>query len=307
MATDEPPSPPTRNLAFLAAAGPEGFFAPPPQTVVDGISSWLNQPFAMSPGNRLLRLDVHVPANSTSPLPVVVFTAGGSWLLVAKNHAPWLRLLDEGYAVVSVEYRLSGEARYPAQVHDIKAAVRWTRANAARFGLDPERIGAWGCSAGGYLAAMAGATNDDPDFEGTLGEDAGQSSALSCIITQYGPCDLLMMSRDTNGIDDASQPSCVPDSPEAQLLGFVPSDDPDRARNASVTAHVAAATVPFLIMHGDADTMLGVRQSRRLRDSLQGAGAAFEYLELPGANHGDPRFSEGEAMDIVTNFLARHL
>lgn len=295
------------GLEFIASAGPAALFRPPAQEIFPGVKSWLNHPYALVLGHRLLRLDVHVPSGAQAPLPVVIYAGGGSWLLVPKNHAPWLPLLDKGYAIVSIEYRLSGEAKFPAQVHDVKAAIRWARANASEFGLDPDRIAGWGCSAGGYLMAMAGATNGLPAYEGAVGEDPDQASTLGCVITHYAPSDPLTMGEDTNSLPGVTQPLGTPTAPEALLLGYLPSDHPEQATEANVAAHVSETTVPFLIMHGDADTKLGIGQSRRLHAALQACGAYSEFHAVSGANHFDPIFERPEVLDTVARFLRRNL
>ena len=167
---------PRPSLAFVERAGPPELFRTPEQEIFPGIRSWMNQPYAMIPGTRILRLDVHVSRNTSGPVPAAIFAPGGAWMLVAKNHAPWRALLDAGIAVVAIEYRLSGEAQWPAQLHDAKAAVRWVRTHAADFGIDPDRIAGWGCSAGGYIMSMLAPTTADAAFEVEIVDDRRQSS-----------------------------------------------------------------------------------------------------------------------------------
>ncbi len=307
MADDQPirPALPMPTVAMLAAMGPPDLMFPPAQSILPGAKSYMNYPFALVAGHRMLRLDLHIPEGVRGPVPVVLYASGGAWRIVLKGHGPWRFLLQHGYAVASMEYRLSEEARFPAGVHDVKAAIRWLRANAAKFSLDGARIAAWGSSAGAYLSAMAAATNGMPDFEGDVGEDLGQSSEIACLIDHYGPSDLSAMAEDTNGIPGAMEIFGTETSPESLLLGYRPADRPEDARRAAVACYISAATVPFLIMHGDADTRLGIGQSERLRRELLRVGADVEYHVVPGANHAGPEFDTSEAQQIALDFLHR--
>jgi|JI7StandDraft_1071085.scaffolds.fasta_scaffold00033_53 acetyl esterase/lipase len=297
--------PPRPTLEFVAGAGPKELLFPPVQSILDGAHSYLNWPYAMIPGFRILRLDVHVPAETSGPVPVIVFAPGGAWLLAPKNHAPWRTALAQGYAVVSLEYRLSGEAKMPAQIHDVKAAIRWVRANAERFGFDTERVIGWGCSAGGYLMSMAGVTNGMADFEGEIGEHPGQLSALDAVIVHYAPSDLSTMGLDTNDIPGAVEQMGTISSPETRLLGFMPASNIEGAQRFNAAAYVSVETVPFLIMHGDADTRLGMRQSLRLHAALEEAGTDVEFHAISGANHAGPEFESPQVIEPLLAFLRR--
>jgi acetyl esterase/lipase len=305
MAETTPPIQPARTLDFIAAAGPREFTFPPAQQLLPGVKSYLNWPYAIVPGFRLLRLDVHLPTDTKGPLPVIVYAPGGSWLLAAKNHAPWKAVLAHGFAVVSIEYRLSGEAQFPTQLHDVKAAIRWTRANAERFGFDMGRVIGWGCSAGGFLISMAGATNGLEEFEGEVGEHPDQCSALTAVIAHYAPSDLATMADDTNGVARAVEPLDAATAPESRLIGFVPASRPDEAARFNVATYISSATVPFLLMHGDADTLLGIGQSNRLHAALVAVAADVEFHSVLGANHGGPQFEEAQVVETTLAFLRR--
>src|SRR5262249_4791220 len=161
-------------------------------------------------------LDLHVPRGVKGPLPVVVYASGGAWLLAAKHHGPWTFLPATGYAVAVVEYRVSGEARFPAPLHDLKGAVRWLRAKASTYNLDPSRVGAWGSSGGGYLMAMLAVTNGMPTFEGEVGGNLEQSSSVVSVIDHYGATDLAAMAEDTNGIPGVMEHFGTATSPETR-------------------------------------------------------------------------------------------
>lgn len=228
-------------------------------------------PYAAPSGFRPLLADVHLPPVESAP--VVLFVHGGGWRLGSRTSLcptwedwspnPFARLVAAGFAVVSVDYRLSGEAVFPAQLEDVTAALRWIRDRAADLGVDAERIVAWGESAGGHLAALLGltATREVP-------------GAVAGVVDWYGPSDLgAMRSRD----DPASR--------EAQLLGAAASRAPEAARAASPVSHVHDAAPPFHLAHGTADEAVPADQSRLLAEALRGAGARVELDLVPDAGH----------------------
>jgi acetyl esterase/lipase len=295
---------PEISLAMVMSMAPRQLMVPPPADVVAGARSYLNVPFAMIPGFRLLRLDLHVPVTPRPGSPVVMYASGGAWLMSLKAIGPWQFLLREGYAVASVEYRVSGEARHPAGVHDLKAAARWLRANAGEYGLDATSIVAWGSSAGGYLSSMCGVTNGRPEFEGAVGDHPDQPSDVMAVIDHYGAIDLAKMAEDTNSVPGVLEHFGTETSPETKLLGYRPQDDLEQAELANPAHYLSPGTVPFLIMHGDADTRLGIRQSERFYDQLRQAGVKAQFHVLPGANHGTPEFDSPEAHQLALDFLA---
>ena len=295
---------PSVTLAALRAMGPEALLYPPACSVISGARSHLNVPFALIAGYRILRLDLHLP-EPAGPHPVVVYASGGAFKFSLKHHGPWKFLPAAGYAVASIEYRVSGEARYPAALADVKAAIRWVRANAQTYGLDPRRVAGWGSSAGGHLMAMAGLTNDRPDFEGDVGEELAHSSRLAGVIDHYGPSDFLALAEDTNHIPGVVELAGGPNSPEALFLGFAPQDRPKLAAAASPISYVSAAAPPFLIVHGDGDTRVGVGQSRRFYEALRAAGADVSMEIVPGANHAGPEFDAEKVHELTLEFLRR--
>ncbi|MBK7903775.1 MAG: alpha/beta hydrolase [Proteobacteria bacterium] len=304
-----PPLPPSLvqrlTLDAFTRFGPRELSYAPAQSLVPGARSYLNVPFAIIPGFRVLRLDLHVPENAKGPVPVVVFASGGAWLLVVKHNSPWISLPSEGYAVASVEYRPSGEAHYPAALHDLKAAVRWLRGNASTYGVDPNRIAGWGSSAGAHLMALAALTHGNSEMEGQIGDHLEQSSRLSAVISIAGVSDFLTLAEDTDNLPGAMEKFGTETSPETRLLGFIPASCPKVAAQASPVTHVSAGCVPFFVAHGDADTRLGIGQSRRLVTALKGVGADVEYVEVPGAFHNGPEFDTPEFLAQVIAFVKR--
>lgn len=232
-----------------------------------------------------LRLDLYLPEGVPGPRPVIVWLPGGGWQRAARGMGPHLGRLfaRRGYAMADIEYRSSRTALWPAQLHDVKAAVRYLRSVAQDHGLDAERIGAWGSSAGGHLAALLGLTGSDPAWEGNGGH-AAYPSDVQAVVDGYGPADLLHMDADRlpGGVVNDIDPS----SPPWGLLGGPARDHPELASQASPVSHVSGPVAPFLILHGDADLLVGPRQSRRLFDALHGAGSEATLVSVHGAGHG---------------------
>ena len=242
-------------------------------------------------------LDLWTPTTGTAPFPLVVFVHGGAFkggdkAMEAGNVAS---VLANGYAAASLDYRLSGEAPFPAAVQDVKAAVRFLRANAAKYGLDPDRFAAWGESAGGNLVAMIGTTGDQAtNLDDPALGNAGVSSAVQGVVDWYGPTDFLQMDGEfaaappaaCNGQVQSHDPA---DSPESAYLGAAIQTVPDRAKAANPIAYVATAKkLPaFSIAAGDADCMVPNQQSQVLQGALKAAGATSTFALVPGAGHGD--------------------
>lgn len=262
----------------------------------------LDVPYADT-GNPRHRLDLYLPKRRASePLPVVVYFHGGAWMAGDKSDGAGrlLPLLRTGaYAGASAAYRLSGEATWPAQLHDCKAAIRWVRANAERYGFDPERIAVWGRSAGGHLALLVGATGDEPALEGDVGPHAGVSSRVAAVVSFFGVSDLLGLIGQPGDIDRSQ-----PDAPEALLIGGALRAHPERARAASPVAHASAGDPPVLTVHGTDDRTVPFDQAVRLDAALRAAGVPHVLVRVEGAGHGD--FGTA-ADDRVLAFLDRHL
>jgi acetyl esterase/lipase len=279
---------------------------PPALAWPGGIRALPGLPFAATPGIRPLELDLYLPA-STEPAPVAVFLHGGGWRAGHRHTAgpaypgtaPFERLAQTGIAVASIDYRLSGEAVWPAQLHDAKAAVRWLRARAGELGVDPDRIAAWGESSGGHLAALLGLTGQDAALEGDVGV-TGPSSAVSAVVAWYAPSDV------RNAADFGTDP-LDPGTREARLLGAPAPEVPEKAAEASPITHVGPDAPPFLLLHGAADRFVACVQSERLYDALVEAGVEAELDVYEDADHmwlGSPDAAR-QALDRTADVLRR--
>jgi acetyl esterase/lipase len=267
--------------------------------------------FASPNGFRPLTLDVTTPG-SAGPYPTVINIHGGGWFrghyTLANTVLEKMRfvdhLLDAGFAVARIAYRLSGEGRFPVQLHDCKAAVRYLRKHSAVLGLDPARFAAMGESAGGHLACLLGLTGGRPELEGDVGV-TGPSSAVQAVVDWYGPTDLLTM--DAEGVPAGFQPHDAPDSPEARLVGGPVQVVKELTRAASPITYVSAAAPPFLIQHGTADRIVSIGQGRALASALERVGAKVTLIEIEGADHCFWGVDTSAIMPRVVSFLKSNL
>ena len=237
-------------------------------------------------GDRDLPLDIYIPGTAAKPMPVIIWVHGGGWKGGSKGGISRpVGVLSRGYALVSVEYRLSGEAIWPAQIEDCKAAVRWTRANAKAYGLDRDRIGAWGSSAGGHLVAMMGVAGDVEKFD-THREYAKTSARVQAVCDWVGPTDFTQM--DAHRPQGARLVHDDPDSPESRLVGGPIQNDPYSAicADANPIHYVTNDDPPILIMHGDRDMSVPVHQSELFYKALKKAGVDATFYVVKGGGHG---------------------
>ena len=256
------------------------------------------------------KLDLYVPVTGEGPFPLVIYIHGGGWVSGDKSRVQSIggvAFIDGGYAVASINYRLSGEAPFPAQIEDVKAAVRWLRANAAEYNLDPERFAAWGSSAGGHLAALLGTSGDVAEFDNPELGNADVSSRVQAVIDWYGPTDLPRFAEDLN-TSEVCPPASDADTARDNFtlfMGDVPSAVPERMLAASSTTYVSADDPPFWIQHGSHDCLVPMQQSEHLYDALVDAiGEDNVQLTLfEGAGHGGRDFFEPANYDLLIAFL----
>ncbi len=255
-----------------------------------------NIKFAEVDGNSL-KLDIYRPVTkSEGPLPVVLWIHGGGWLKGSKDNCKAAFLAQHNFAVVSVGYRLTTVAQWPAQIEDCYAAVRWIRENAKTYGFDPDRVGAWGGSAGAHLAAILGTR---PAGKESI------SSRVQAVCDWYGPIDLLTMPP--NVVSETRTKEQVAQSNGAKLLGAAIPNVPKLARDASALYHVSSEDPPFLIIHGSKDPGVPVSQSERFHAELTKAGVNSQLILLPDAGHGGPEFQTDEVKASVIEFFSKNL
>jgi acetyl esterase/lipase len=244
-----------------------------------------------------LGLDLYLPAKQAGPL--IVYVHGGAWRSGSKNEMPLGELVESGCPVASVDYRLSTVARFPAQVHDIKAAIRFLRARQEALNIDASRVVIAGSSAGGHLAALVGVTNGDKRLEGEVGEYLKESSALQGIISFYGGSDLTtILSQSTPKGLEVRKPALD------LFLGDQPEKVEERARLASPVFHVDKNDPPLLLFHGDRDPQMPINQAHQLQGTYEKAGLKARLKVLHEAGHGGKVFYEPEQMATVKEFLA---
>jgi len=271
-----------------------------PQRLPEGTQALRDLPY-VEEGSKAQRLDLYLPANADHPLPLIIWIHGGAWLGGNKAQCPARPFLAQGYAVASVEYRLSPEAAFPAQIYDCKAAVRFLRANAKKYNLNSDRFGAWGSSAGGHLVALLGTSGDVKELEGPTG-NLDQSSKVQCVCDWFGPTDFTTIAAQSG--PEIRMRHDTADSPESKLIGGTPADNPDKAKAVSPVTYVTKDAPPFLIMHGDKDPLIPLAQSQELDAALRKAGVDTTLFVVKGGGHG---FGGPEIMKQVRDFFDKHL
>lgn len=253
-------------------------------------------------------LDIYLPEGN-GPFPLVINVHGGGFMMGDKSNPPLTdQLLAEGYAVASVNYRLSGEAKAPAQIQDLKAAVRWLRANAAQYKLNPDKFAGYGGSAGGSLVALLGTSCGVAELEGAELGNADQSSCVQAVVDWFGPTDFLQMDTQFAGTSCPANHNEA-SSPESQLVGAPIQTVPDKVKQVNSITYVSAKAPPFLIQHGTADCNVPPQQGKLLADALTPLIGAdnVTYQLIEGAGHGGAQFETAENVKIVIDFLNKHL
>ncbi|MCP4401136.1 MAG: alpha/beta hydrolase [bacterium] len=241
-----------------------------------------------------MQLDIYLPATE-GPYPLIVWLHGGAFRM---GNRTWIEqgALDQvsrGYALASVSYSFSQTAQWPVQAYQIKAAIRWLRAHAAGYNVDPDKFIAWGMSAGGHLASIAGTSGDEKRLEDLTLGNSHYSSRVQAVVSWYGPSDFLRM----GGSHDNA------DSPESELVGCPVQTCPEKTARANPVTYITPDDPPFYIMHGTGDSSVPHSQSVILYDALQQAGVTATFISLPDYVHSDPRFNTGSRIAGVQEFL----
>jgi len=257
-------------------------------------------------------LDLYLPrAEPGTTVPLVIWTSGSAWFFDnGKDGASMMApaLLDAGFAVAGVSIRSSGQTRFPGQLHDIKAAIRWLRANAARYSIDPARIAIMGDSSGGWTTAIAAVTGDMPELEGTVGT-TGLSSAVQAAVAFYPPTELTAMDAWALVPCKPGTPLPLPGfchdeagSPESRLIGCAIQTCKDQADRANPLRYISKADAPLMILHGRSDPLVPYNQGERLFKALAHACNTAELYTLPLAPHGPPNaFLENPALQQASS------
>jgi len=226
---------------------------------------------------------------------------GGAWRSGSKANVSIKALVLKGYPIASVDYRLSTEARFPAQVHDIKAAIRFLRARSSEWSVPSEKIVIAGESAGAHLAALVGVSNGHAELEGTVGNDQERSSAVQGIVSFYGGSNL------TTILAQSTPHGLSVRVPALDLfLGGQPEHFPDTARLASPVFQVDRSDPPLLLFHGDQDPQMPINQSHELCGAYEKLGLPVQFVVVHGAAHGGSAFYDAERMSIVEKYLRDH-
>ncbi len=258
------------------------------------------------------KLDLYIPTTGSGPFPVVIMVHGGGFMFGDKADGGGLTgvdaLLAAGYAVASINYRLSGEAQYPAQIQDAKAAVRFLRANAAQYNLTPDKFGAWGASAGGNLVSLLGTTCGVAELEGADLGNADQSSCVQAVVDWFGPIDFLKMQEQFAGTSCSSNTNDA-SSPESKLVGAPIQTVPDKVALTNPMNYITGDDAPFFIQNGTADCNIPPIQNKNLADALSAVIGADKvtYVLLEGAGHGGSQFETAENLAQVIAFLDKYL
>jgi acetyl esterase/lipase len=258
------------------------------------------------------KLDLYLPPVGSGPFPVVVVVHGGAFMFGDKADGVTLigarQLLAAGYAVASINYRLSGEARFPAQIWDVKAAVRFLRAHAVRYKLNHSKFGAFGASAGGHLVSLLGTTAGAAQLEGADLGNAEQSSRVQAVVDWFGPIDFLQMDAQFAGTS-CPKTHNAKDSPESRLMGAPIQTIPAIVNTANPMTYITPDDPPFLIEHGTADCTIPPPQSKIFADALRKVIGAEKVTHVPleGEGHGGPKFETEENLTQIIRFFDRHL
>jgi acetyl esterase/lipase len=255
------------SAPFLGAADPQD---------KGGVRFEKNLTYAKA-GGQELQLDLALPKDGTGPFPCVVCLHGGGWRSGKRQDLSKLTelLASEGFVAATATYRLAPAHPFPAQIEDCKAAVRWLRANAKKYHLNPDKIGAVGFSAGGHLSCLLGTADQDAGLEGDAG-NLDQSSRVQAVVSYFGPTDFT--TKDWSA--DAEKAFLIP------FLGGTLADRPDAYKKASPITYVSKDDPPFLFFHGDKDRLVSVGQSQKLAKKLEAAGVSARVVVLEGEGHG---------------------
>lgn len=253
------------------------------------------------------KLDIYLPKDGNDKHKLIIVIYGSAWFSNNLKNAAYMSLgkplNDAGFAVATINHRSSGDAKYPAQINDVKGAIRFLRANADKFGLDTSFVGITGFSSGGHLSSMAGVTNNMKertvgsttiDIEGNIGGNTDQSSSVDAVVDWFGPVDMARM-ENCETVKGA-------DSPEAALIGGAPADNMEMVALISPITYVSETTAPTLVIHGTSDSVVPFCQSNYFSDELAKAGKLDRLIQVEGGEHGPVTFNATTFKSMVDFF-----
>jgi len=306
-----------KNLILILLILSYGAFAQPKpdytKSAIEASKSWIDIDYA---GDGIIghKLDIFLPKEGKGPFPVVITIYGSAWFSNSSkgtcfNDGLGQTLLKNGFAVVSINHRSSRDAIWPAQIHDVKAAIRFIRANASAFSLDTSFLGVTGFSSGGHLSTIAGVTssiksttiNNLPiDLEGTIGKSLGESSHVDVVVDWFGPTDFLLMDACGSSFSHNEVKS-----PESTLIGGAIQENKDRVALANPISYVSKGTPPFLIFHGTKDPLVPPCESEKLYEKMQKEGVKSELVIIEGGGHGPGVMIDKYYAQMITFFKSK--
>ena len=260
-------------------------------------------------GDPAQKLDLYLPEkNPDQPLPLLIWIHGGGWRGGSKTSCPAASFVGRGYIAASVEYRFSDKAVFPAQIQDCVAALRWLRANAAKYHIDPDRVGVWGASAGGHLVALMGTSGGAEAFA-AIGAHTGQSDRVQAVCDVYGPANFTAVMEQAAADRNVTNifKWNTPGDPYSSLVGVPLGSDRAKTDAVSPLHYVSKDDPPILILHGTKDALVPFAQSEELAAALKATGVPVWLQKLPGSGHGGPAFGKPGVQELVRNFFDNHL
>jgi acetyl esterase/lipase len=270
-------------------------------------SKWLNLNYA-NDDKEYHNLDIYLPNSEKPAYKAVIVIYGSAWFGNNRKQSAFetmgKQLLESGFAVIAINHRASSDAVYPAQINDVKAAIRFVRANAGKYKIDASFIGITGYSSGGHLASLAGASNSvnqftvgkkTVDIEGKVGNYTSFSSSVNAVVDWFGPIDMALM-------DECKRPK-VGNSPEAALINGNPADNLDMIALLNPITFIDEKDPQFLVIHGDADSVVPYCQSVLFAKALKEKGLLTEFISVPGGQHGPVTFNENTFKKMTDFFL----
>lgn len=298
------------GMLFLIVSSLNGFSQPSKANTDHIKRKWLDIAYAsISPAQKL---DIYLPDEGDGPFPVIVSVHGGAFKFGDKADGqltPMLEGLMRGYAVVSINYRMSGEALFPNNINDVKAAIRWIRANAKQYYFNPHKIAAWGGSAGGNLSSLAGTSGDVKTLDDLSLGNSNQSSRLQAVVDWFGPTDFLMMDPQLTETGNGKPDHNEANSPESLVLGKKITEIPEKVKEANPETYITRDDPPFLIEHGTNDHLVPTQQSINFAKKLETVlgKEKVTLVLLEGSKHGGPAFQTPENLKLVVAFLDAYL